>query len=113
MLLYITVMLKPLIPIVSDWYSHEFNEIEHLTKVHAVYGSHHLQKELFETGSENSKTKTPNSLGAEDQVSFHISPEQNKSTPAVREVTIQFATFKRNTFPSVLISRQGPPPKFS
>ncbi len=59
-------MLKPLLPFVNDWWQHEFNETEHVSLIHAKYGSHHLQAELAETNS-NSKQDQCN-LKIQDQV---------------------------------------------
>ncbi len=61
MLLYITVMFKPLIPITSDAWDHQFNEIEHISIVHAKYGSHHLQKEVADTEKDNHQKDQNNS----------------------------------------------------
>ncbi len=53
MLIYITVMIKPLIPFIQDEWDHQFNEIEHISVVHANYRSHHLKIELADTDSDN------------------------------------------------------------
>ena len=57
LLLYVTVMFKPLIPIVSDAVSHTFAEAIHIATVHAIYGSNHLEKELSETSSETNTNR--------------------------------------------------------
>ncbi len=113
MLLYITVMLKPLLPIATDWWSHEFNEIEHISKVHAVYGSHHLQKEVADTSSENDHNKDQNAAKSEDQLSFHVSPEIYQYNVIVSSSDRRYHTFKLSKPAAVFISNQAPPPKFS
>ncbi len=112
MLLYITVMFKPLIPIFNDFWSHEFNEIEHISIVHAKYGSHHLQKEVADTNSDNNQ-KGQNSLKAEDQVPFHVSAKEYKFDFKISLVDKKFLVFKFQKLISVFISKEGPPPKFS
>ncbi len=113
MLLYITVMLNPLLPIVDDWWEHEFNPIEHQIHVHAVYGSHHLQKELAEENSNNDNNKNQNTVKSQDQVPFHVSPLVCKYNCTLNKIDIQYSGFIMNKLPFVLISNQGPPPKFS
>lgn len=113
MLLYITVMLKPLLPIVNDLWEHEFNEIEHISTVHFKYGSHHLQKEVADTGADGAQSKCANTLKTEDQVPFHISVNSIKFHFASYKSDIEYLVFTLPNLPFVLISNQGPPPKFS
>jgi hypothetical protein len=113
MLLYITVMLKPLIPIVGDWWQHEFNEMEHLSHVHAIYGNHHLQNEIADTGSDNDHSKSQSVLNSEDQVAFHLLVAEYKNEPHSIIADKQFATLNYLKPSSVLISPEGPPPRFT
>lgn len=105
-------MFKPLIPVFNDFWSHEFNEIEHISTVHAKYGSHHLQKEVANTNSDNNQ-KGQNSLKAEDQVPFHVSAKEYKFDFKISLVDKKFLVFKFQKLISVFISKEGPPPKFS
>lgn len=113
LLLYLTLMLKPLIPIISDAWSHEFKEIEHISSVHLKYGSHHLQNELADTSSDNNEGKNQNTLKVENEVSFHISPLLFNFDFAISSSNIKYRCFRLNKLPFVFISNQGPPPKFS
>lgn len=106
-------MLKPLLPIVDDWWEHEFNPIEHEIHVHMVYGKHHLQKELADENSNNDNNKNQNTLKLQDQVSSHVSPLICKYDPSPDKIDIQYSGFIMNKLPFVLISNQGPPPKLS
>lgn len=112
MLLYITVMLKPLIPVFNDLWSHEFNEIEHISIVHAKYGSHHLQKEVADTGADKNQ-KGQNSLKSEDQVPYHVSVKEFKFDFQISLINKKFLVLKFQKLNLVFISREGPPPKFS
>ena len=76
MLLYVTVMFKPLVPIVSDALSHTFSEAIHIATVHAIYGSNHLEKELSNTSSDNANNKHQNSVNTEDPVPLHVSTHE-------------------------------------
>ncbi len=106
-------MIKPLLPIASDWWQHEFNEVEHLSCVHAVYGSHHLQLEIADTGSENDNNKNQNILKSEDQVPFHVSVDEYKNEYNSILLSKQSALLNFLKLPSVFIARKIPPPKFA
>lgn len=112
MLLYITVMFKPLIPILNDLWDHEFNEIEHISIVHAKYGSHHLQKEVADSDADNNQ-KGQTSLKSDDQVSFHELTGEYKFEFPLDSTDIKYVALKLTKPPFVLIFSQGPPPKFS
>lgn len=112
MLLYITVMVKPLIPIVNDWWQHEFNEVEHMSHAHAVYGSHHLQHEIADTGSHNDHCNNQNILKSDDQVPFHIWVTEYKNDLNITSFDKQFKVINYLKLSSVFIAPQGPPPKF-
>ena len=105
-------MVRPLIPIVTDWYAHEFDEIGHMTRVHAIYGSHHLQMELGVSKQESEQDKSSNTK-SEDQVSFHFSPEQISNVHDVSIHCKEFLQFKLSLFPLVTISPRYQPPRFS
>ena len=104
-------MLKPLIPVVSDWYAHEFNEIEHITKVHALYGNNHLEKELT-TNNSDKQGKSSTTLKLV-QVTFHIYSESCDQPLLTTLAGTQFLFFQYKKPPFVLISTLAPPPKFS
>ena len=113
MILYFTVMFKPLIPIVKDVLSHTFSEAIHIATVHAIYGSNHLQKELADTNSDNANSKHQNNVSGEDQVQVHVS---------TTECTYGFyaiASDKNYSFSRLsrlnrgFIIKFSPPPKFS
>ncbi len=112
MLLYITVMIKPLIPIIGNLWSHEFNEIEHISSIHAKYGSHHLQRELAESSADNEKGKDQNSLKYENQYPVHLIAAEYHCTSTVYKIDIKYLAFLLNKLTSEFIFNQTPPPKF-
>lgn len=105
-------MFKPLIPILSDLWDHEFNEIEHISTVHAKYGCHHLQKEVADSGTDTNQ-KSQTSLKLDDQVPFHVTTEEHRCIYDKAFNKKHFSIFKLLNFPIVCLSKQGPPPKFS
>ncbi len=111
MLLYITVIVKPIFPIVSDWYEHEFNSIQHEFKVHKVYGNHHLDKEIADSNSEEEHNKNSNSVKSEDSVPFHIILEDYKYLIYSAIINKVFTSCFLSELSSVFLSLEGPPPK--
>ncbi len=112
MILYCTVMFKPLIPIVKDKIAHTFAEAIHIATVHAVYGTNHLQKEVDQTSSDSANGKHQSS-NTEDQVQVHVSANECKID--LKNV-ITFQNYFRQNHPGILtgfISKHSPPPKFS
>lgn len=105
-------MLKPLLPIVTDWWSHEFNEIEHISQVHAIYGSHHLQKEVADTSSENDDNKDQNTSKSEDQFPFHLIPQTLNYSFTIIKSDNKYFPYHSDRLPFVDISNPGPPPDF-
>ncbi|MEO7529881.1 MAG: hypothetical protein ABIS69_00675 [Sediminibacterium sp.] len=110
MLLYLSVMFKPLIPIISDVWEHEFNEVAHLSLVHEKYGSHHLEKELADNGH-NDHAKDSNTLKSEDQVPFHFFTDEYKNTFFSDAFDKHFSLLSCSKLPVISIAREGPPPK--
>ena len=109
LILYVTVILKPLVPVLCDIWSHEFSEIEHISTVHAKYGGHHLQKDLENNGSE----KNQSTLKFDDQVSFHVAKDEYKLHDKCFLIDKEFFPLQIHKPYPVFISKHIPPPKFS
>ena len=103
-------MFKPLLPVVCDVWSHEFNEIEHVSKVHAKYGANHLQKDLSNESSEN---KNQSSLKSEDQVAFHVFENEIVLDFNLTLNGPNFFLLPYTKLYAVFLSKHIPPPKFS
>ncbi len=112
MLLYLSVMFKPLIPIITDAWEHEFNEIEHLSLVHEKYGSHHVEKELADNSHDDDHDKNPNTLKSEDQVPIHVLADEYKNTSISEAFDKHFALLTYSILLFIFIAWEGPPPKF-
>jgi hypothetical protein len=106
-------MLKPLLPMVDDWYAHEFNPIQHEIKVHMVYGNHHLDKDLADRNAEEDHNKDHNSVKGADQVPSHVLAEgyKNCTTPVLISKKLRVSGYLKLT--PVFISRDSPPPKLT
>lgn len=113
MLLYLTVMLKPLMPLVADSAAHFFNEAWHEATVHARYGTHHTDREIANTGSENDPVKNGGSLKSEDPVPTHVLSKEYNADFKIKKRIVPYVLFKTSGLPLTLLSIQVPPPKFS
>ena len=111
MLLYATVMVKPLLPVVNDFISHQFNGIEHISLVHALYGNQHLQNEIAESDSDKKGTRNQNIAKSFEGVSLHLVQGTNTEERTVNNIIIKFMLLNTRIPSFVLISNQGPPPK--
>ena len=111
MLLYVTVMFKPLVPIVSDALSHTFSEAIHIATVHAIYGSNHLENELSTT-STDTNSKHQNSISTEDQVPVHVSTNECIYDFCCNGTGKDYFSLKLYKLKSGFILKNFPPPKF-
>ncbi len=110
-LLYVTVMLKPMLPIVSDTLSHTFYEAIHIATVHAIFGSNHLEKELSDTAPDNAGSKHQN-VNLEDQVQVHVSAKECQYDFPFNTKDEFHSCVKMYNLNSGYILRNFPPPKF-
>ena len=108
MLLYCTVMFKPLIPIVKDTISHTFAEAIHIATVHAIYGANHLQKEISQEEKESNRS---NSLSVENSVLVHIPVSELQFDFDLYNSPNNYPAKVSQSIPAVLILKAGPPPK--
>lgn len=107
-------MLKPLTPVIADIWAHDFNEMEHLSLVHAKYGSHHLQKEVADSSdNDDQNKKATNTLRSEDKVQCHILTERFNPQFNLCLDVVNFPILRNCNFSSIVIIPEGPPPKFS
>ena len=113
LLLYVSVMLKPVIPIISDALSHTFSAAEHIATVHKKYGNNHLQKSMQDSGSENDTDKNQNTTKSQESIPVHLSTE-TKNDALVMGVILNHHTLNPHyNLSLVFILKDIPPPKFS
>ena len=109
---YMVILVKPVLPYVSDFLAHAFWKYEHIATVHKEFGKTHIHFELQNTAKENKADKNNTNTASETQTTPHI------STIAVYDFTIPVVTI--NYFPSnklypssIAIAGNYPPPKAS
>ncbi|MEP6514433.1 MAG: hypothetical protein ABJA79_11220 [Parafilimonas sp.] len=113
MLIYSTVMLSPVIPIITDAVSHSFAEAYHISAIHAKYGANHLENELANSASENDNGKNQATVKSEEQVPVHISTDECIIDFSFSITSESFQSLKPCSLSSIFIGKQIPPPKFS
>ena len=73
LILYTFAVCKPIVPVVTDTFSHIFWKANHIATVHALHGNRHTAEELQAEANENSKKKTDKAVLFETQ-SAHTTP---------------------------------------
>jgi hypothetical protein len=111
LLLYLTILFKPLIPIIEDAWSHTFNRAEHLATVHAHQGKNHLHEALANSAVDLGGSKHQKSIQSESQVTVHIYTPAYRVTHHLNVIKNAYSSLQVYYFPSAYISVQGPPPK--
>ena len=112
MLIYTTVMLKPLMPIASDCYAHAFNGMSHIATVHAQFGSNHLQKEM-EDMTKGDSGKAGNVTKNITEVPVQVVIDEVVDINFPNNASLDYFSFFLHFFPVSYLALLGPPPKFS
>ena len=81
LLSYTVVMLKPVLPYVSDFIGHVFFYTQHMATVHVVNGKMHIHKEITDYAKKDASQKQLPSSKKENSANDHISLQQKKSIP--------------------------------
>ncbi|MEP6466448.1 MAG: hypothetical protein ABJB05_09080 [Parafilimonas sp.] len=113
LLIYSTVILKPLIPVAEDAVFHCFAEAYHVATVHAIYGNNHLAKEEANATDDSNNNSAKNTLKTEDAVAFHIlATPQDYSIQIFNPQRIYYINPK-TPLHKIVLTKPAPPPKFS
>lgn len=111
LLIYATVILKPLIPVAEDALMHCFAEAYHVATVHAKYGNNHIEKSIADT-NDDTNSNSKNVLKEDSAASIHLSFMQEISFAEILVsktfTSIQSISFVHKIFLAIVI----PPPKF-
>ena len=108
---YSVIMLKPVIPYVSDTIAHIFWYSKHMATVHYVDGKFHVHKAVMEEEKKNGADKNPYSVKKEQSQSDHLI---SFIKPIVFKKIILNIYFNIYSSPLVLadLKNDYPPPKF-
>ncbi len=107
---YSTLMLKPVLPYVSDAFAHAFWYSQHMATVHYVNGKFHLHKEVMEETKKNTNDANPLSLKKEQSQQEHLVTEIKIPQPTLLIMKEYFSEYSLSLFPSHT-EKNYPPPR--
>lgn len=110
LLLYITVIVKPLIPVAIDAWDHTFAEARHIVTVHAKYGAHHLEKQLA-AEEKDADGKTQNTTKNAEPVQVHCKSQLTYSIVASAIPLKQYHPYIHQKLPLAFYAITAPPPE--
>jgi hypothetical protein len=77
LLIYITAMCKPVLPLVNDILAHTFWKTQHIITVHHENGKDHLHYELKKISDQNNEDADSSAPKSAESVSVHILLQNN------------------------------------
>lgn len=111
LLIYTTVIVKPLIPVAEDTLEHCFAEAYHIATVHAVYGSNHLENKVAATSDNNDNSSNKNII-KDDTGSVHVAVHESECLININHFFKAYfkqpKSFVLKIFQSIVI----PPPRY-
>lgn len=111
LLLYLSVLFQPFLPIIKDAAAHFFVEAYHENVVHVQLGNDHVDIEISDAGSKTSQESCPQkSLNETSGLYFSEKPLEKFlfTLPFIRN---SFSLFPFSCLPDILLSVVVPPPK--
>ncbi len=111
LLIYATVIAKPVIPVIEDSVFHCFAEAYHIATVHAKYGSNHLQKQIANTNDDNTNNTNKNTLKEDNSVTLHIASIQQIQSYPINKLKKLFFIQPQTALNKIFIHVIFPPPK--
>ncbi len=96
---------------IGDKLSHQFNFMEHIATIHALYGDNHIQKEIAAT-SDKDNSKSSGTQKTEDQIPFHLLGGENNCQVFTKQISKLFLIFTPSRLSKVLLPVVSPPPKY-
>ncbi len=108
-LIYSTVILKPLIPVGEDAVMHCFAEAYHIATVHAIEGSDHVEKEMAASGANDDASK--NQKTDKDEQTIHETAVCYIFIPLNSCTSINGYPFIEESISNIYIDFINPPPR--
>ncbi len=112
LLLYTIAIVRPVVPVISDFFSHTFYEAIHVGTVHAKLGSNHAHELMAKETAENNGNKSEQAKNLQDFEQFHIGNNLHKNIYSFVVLSTENADGRKAFLPSTLIARFIPPPRF-
>lgn len=111
LLLYITVMCKPIIPLVQDIWAHTFYEQEHIATVHHQNGQNHVHYEVKKANEDKNGDKSSKAKSSDSDTSFHFNLVSKLVFNTNKPTLVQTDFDQLNILPVVFTDINLPPPK--
>ena len=109
LLIYATVIAKPIIPVAEDMLLHYFAETHHITTVHAAEGKDHVDKEMAASGKDDVASKNQKADKAEESIhEIAIDITFNCLNP---HASINRTVFTKKLLSTIYIDFISPPPR--
>lgn len=109
LLIYISVIIRPLVPVMTDAAEHFFQGAHHIATVHAKYGEHHVQITI--ANDEKQSKQTPGTLSQDETVQLHIPVNEYYFSFSVLDEMINYPRHFNAGVNSGYLSLHAPPPK--
>jgi hypothetical protein len=106
---YSTMLLKPVLPVISDKIAHIFWYSEHMATVHYEHGQYHVHYELYEAAKKGYPEKN-NTTKEDDQVNIHLSSVHTYHFNIRLPLQNKFLSFS-SALADTYTSSHYPPPK--
>ncbi len=107
---YLIIILKPVLPIVSDAVAHVFWKLEHISTVHSHDGDNHVHQEIMKTEAQDRSGKTTAPSRYEVSVNPHLIVKISYDfslTPEIQTHNIAPLFY----YPQASLELDDPPPK--
>ena len=109
LLIYTTVILKPLIPVAEDALFHCFAEAYHVATVHAVEGKDHVEKEMAAAGTDEASSKKQ--LADKAEQSIHETAIDYTLSSLISYTSICSYPLIKESIRNIYIDFINPPPR--
>ncbi|HEX5155382.1 MAG TPA: hypothetical protein VFW07_28265 [Parafilimonas sp.] len=109
LLIYATVILKPLLPVAEDGLLHCFAEAYHVATVHATEGKDHVEKEMAAAGADDASSKKQKTDKAEQ--SIHETAIYYALSSLISSTSICSYPFTKESIRNIYIDFINPPPR--
>jgi len=110
LLSYMVVMLKPVLPYVSDLVNHVFFYTQHMATVHYENGKYHVHKEIVDNTKKETSQKEIPTAKKENTTTDHISIQQKEPATGLilnRIIQIPVSTSLQHSY----LTGDYPPPR--
>lgn len=108
--LYSTIMLKPVMPYITDGVAHILNFQGHMATVHAHQGKYHVHTEVAEAAKNDNSEKSTNTLKKVTSENEHIIVDKDCVPDSLYKARKYFTALPITAI-SIYLNNDFPPPR--